>query len=293
MRCTKVSGLGNDYCVFDADAGAAWTDDRWSELARLVSDRDTGIGSDGILVIGPGEAREDCITVATMRIFNADGSPGEMCGNGLRGAARLLVERGRARAGGSQGFVIATDAGLRTCWIDPEHPHLVRTTMGRARFGPGAVGAAAGFDERGCDGSGLYRIGEESARLVSVGNPHAVVLVDEPLSQADLARRGAGIERAGAFPGRINAQFARVKDPGAVGVQSWERGAGATSACGTGAAAVVAGLHRAGLVGREVVVTLPGGDLTIEITTGGEIVQTGPAEIESDYDWPIDDWPID
>ena len=274
MRFTKVNGLGNDYCVFDLADGLEWTDEQWSALARLVSNRDSGIGSDGILVVGPGEARNDCVSVASMRIFNADGSPGEMCGNGLRCVGKLLAQRGRARIGGSQGFVISTDAGPRTLWIDPDTPDLVRTTLGRARLGPEAVNARAD------------RLGDiEPARLVAVGNPHAIVLIDEPLTDADLASRGAVIENADAFPDRINAQFARIINRAAVGLQSWERGAGATKACGTGAAAVVAGLHHEDLVDRKVVVTLPGGDLTIEIGTDGEIFQIGPAEIEFDGDW--------
>ena len=290
MRFTKINGLGNDYCVFDmTDAPTdvlLWTDEQWSALARSVSDRTTGVGADGILIIGPGEARDDCVTVASMRIFNADGSRGEMCGNGLRGVGLLLCQRGRARAGGSLGFVIATDAGLRNLWIDPEKPDLVRTTLGIARFGPNAVAAA---DRLRCadDDPDLWHIGEEAVRLVSVGNPHALVLVDEPLTPADLARRGAAIENADAFADRINAQFVRIVNREAVEVQSWERGAGATKACGTGAAAVVAGLHRAGLVEREIIVTLPGGDLTIKIGEDGMIEQTGPAQIEFEGDWPV------
>lgn len=291
MRFTKINGLGNDYCVFDQNDAPTdvllWTDEQWSALARSVSDRTTGVGADGALIIGPGEAWADCVTVASMRIFNADGSMGEMCGNGLRGVGLLLCQRGRARAGGSLGFVIATDAGLRNLWIDPEKPDLVRTALGIARFGPKAVAAAADRLHHVDDDPDLWRIGEESVRLVSVGNPHAIVVVDEPLTTTDLAHRGAELEHAEPFPERINAQFARIVGRGAVSVQSWERGAGATKACGTGAAAVVAGLHRAGLIDREIIVTLPGGDLTIEIGEDGMIYQTGPAEIEFEGDWPV------
>ena len=264
MRFTKVNGLGNDYCVFDADGCDDWTDERWGDLARAISDRETGIGSDGILVLGAGEALEECITVASMRVYNADGSRGEMCGNGLRCVGRLLVERGRARAGGSQGFVISTDAGLRTVWVDPGSPGVVRTTMGMATFGPEAVGAKAEY---------------EWALLAAVGNPHAIVVVELALSAAELASRGAAIENSRAFPDRINAQFVRIVSRDTVSVQSWERGSGATRACGTGAAAAVAALNQDGLVDREVMVSLPGGDLRIEIGSGGEIFPTGPAEI--------------
>ncbi len=274
MRFTKVNGLGNDYCVFDAEGRADWTDERWGDLARAISDRETGVGSDGILVLGAGEALEECITVASMRVYNADGSRGEMCGNGLRCVGRLLVERGRARAGGSMGFVISTDAGLRTVWVDPADPAAVRTTMGTATFGPEAVGA---IPER------LSEI--EGVRLADVGNPHAIVVVDSALNAAELANRGLTIENSRAFPDRINAQFVKITSRNAVSVQSWERGSGATSACGTGAAAAVAALNQDGLVDREVVVSLPGGDLLIEIGSGGEILQTGPAEIEFVGDW--------
>jgi diaminopimelate epimerase len=286
MRFTKVNGLGNDFCVFESADALACTRAQWSALAIEVCDRTTGVGADGILIIGPGAANRDHVTAASMRIINADGSASEMCGNGLRAVGRLLVEQRRARAGGSQGFHIDTDAGPRTVWIDPATPELVRTTLGIARFGPEAV-AADPAKFRHADGDpDMFRIGAEAARLVAVGNPHAIVVLTEPLTDAELARRGAAIECDDAFPDRINAQFARIADRGSVGVQTWERGAGATRACGTGAAAVVAGLHRAGLVDRRVVVTLPGGELTIEIDPGGMIQQTGPAQIERSGQWP-------
>jgi diaminopimelate epimerase len=224
MRFTKVNGLGNDYCVFDSADALEWTNEQWGALARLVSDRKSGVGSDGILVIGPGEAHQECVTAASMHVFNADGSHGEMCGNGLRCVGRLLVEQGRARAGGSQGFVIATGSGLRNLWIDMRIPEQVRTTLGHARYGPNAVGAV--FDHPNDADPESWRIGDETARLVSVGNPHAIVIVEESLEPVGLAGRGAALENAAVFPDRINAQFARIIERGAVSVQSWERGAG-------------------------------------------------------------------
>jgi len=287
MRFTKVNGLGNDYCVFNQADALDWSDEQWSDLARLISDRTSGIGSDGVLVIGPGAAHEDCVSAASMRVFNTDGSPGEMCGNGLRCVGRLLVEQGRARAGGSQGFVIATDAGLRTLWVNPEEPESVRTTMGQARFGPKTVGADSDHLKSDDIEPDCWSAEGESFQLVSVGNPHAIIITDDPLSLEGLSSRGGAIENAETFPDRINAQFVRIIDRDNVIVQSWERGSGATEACGTGAAAVVAALHKADLVSREVVVTLPGGDLTIEVGPDGMIIQTGPAEIEFEGDWPI------
>lgn len=286
MRFTKVNGLGNDFCVFERADALGFTEAQWSALAVEVCNRQTGVGADGILILGPGAAHEDGVTAASMRIINADGSASEMCGNGLRAVGRLLVEQRRARAGGSQGFRIGTDAGPRSVWIDPATPGLVRTTLGVARFGPEAVGADAGRLRHADDAPGVFQIGAETARLVAVGNPHAIIVLGEPISAAELVRRGAAIEHADAFPDRINAQFARIAGRGAVSVQTWERGAGATRACGTGAAAVVSGLHAAGLVDPRVVVTLPGGELTIEIDPEGMIHQTGPAEIERSGHWP-------
>ncbi|MCB9848891.1 MAG: diaminopimelate epimerase [Phycisphaeraceae bacterium] len=285
MRYTMVSGLGNTFGVFDATDALDLTEAQWAELARAFCDPATGVGADGILLLGPGESHDDSITVATMRIINADGSTSEMCGNGLRAVARLLVEQGRARVGGSLGFVIDTDAGQRICRVDKADPSQVTTQLGVASFGPEAVGADA--SQLTPEGGGVFRFGAESAWFASVGNPHAVVRVDAPLTDADLASRGEAIERAPAFPARINAQFARILSPRAVAVQSWERGAGATRACGTGAAAVVSALHDAGLVEAGVVVSLPGGDLAIEIDPLGMITQRGPARIVRTGDWPL------
>lgn len=272
MRYTRVNGLGNTFCVFEQGDALDWTDAQWSSLAVDVC---RGAGVDGILVVGPGESKADCVTVASMRIINADGSSSEMCGNGLRAVGLLLAEQGRARVGGSQGFVIETGAGLQTLRIEQGKPGVVRTTLGQARFGPCAVGAVALPDDPAW------------SHLVSVGNPHAIVLVGAPLSADDLESRGRAIERHESFPARINAQFAQITGRGSITLQTWERGAGATAACGTGAAATVAALHRAGLVDRSVFVSLPGGDLTIEIDDAGMCWQQGPAEIESAGEWPI------
>jgi len=285
VRYTRVSGLGNDFCVFDGADALGWSDEQWAELAKAVCDRDSGVGADGIIILGPGEARSEWVTVASMRVINADGSPCEMCGNGLRAVGLLLAQRGQARTGKPLGFMISTDAGIRQLNIDsPDSPNI-SSTMGWARFGPEAVGADAARLEQ-TEHTDRWRCAGESVWLVDVGNPHAVALIDAPLTGADLARRGGALEHAPAFPRRINAQFVRIDNRKRIRLQTWERGAGATRACGTGAAAAAAALRRAGFVDEEVVVSLPGGDLTIEISSDGEIRQTGPAVVESEGDWP-------
>ncbi len=272
MRYTRVNGLGNTFCIFEQGDALDWTKAQWSSLAVEVCG---SAGVDGILVVGPGESKADCVTVASMRIINADGSSSEMCGNGLRAVGLLLAQQGRARVGGSQGFVIETGAGMQTLRIDQGAPGIVRTTLGRAAHGAAAVGAVGHPDD------------PEWSYLVSVGNPHAIVLVEAQLTAAALESRGRSIEQHESFPARINAQFAQITSREAITLQTWERGAGATAACGTGAAATVAALHHVGLVDRSVVVSLPGGDLTIEIDESGMCWQQGPAEIESVGEWPI------
>ena len=282
----KASALGNTFLIVDKPIPSEAPPD-WPAVARAMCDPSTGPGADGLIRTDPGEPLPTGVTAATMRLWNADGSTAEVSGNGLRCLALVLHQTGRARAGGSQGFLINTDSGPRTCWIDPDQPQLVRTQLGHARFGPQVVHTdSSQLEPLDNTEHGLWRIDDERAHLVSVGNPHAVVMTDAPLDNAELERRGAALERHPAFTNRINASFARIESSTRVHVQTWERGVGATPACASGAIATIAALARAGTVEPQAVAVMEGGELHVEVDPDGALTQTGPAHIVERGQWP-------
>jgi diaminopimelate epimerase len=276
MRLAKWQGLGNDYLILEA---AALTSPLTPEAIALLCDRHLGVGSDGILLRDvPSGAVPGA--VARMRIFNPDGTEPEMCGNGIRMFARYLARTGAISAvsfDGEPEFVVETLAG-------PIKPRLladgrVRVDMGRARFnssnldpgaldswGPGVRADAPVADavDVGLTAEGrIYR-----ATFVDVGNPHCVVPVDDPAT-FDVAAVGPLLEHHPAFPNRANVEFVRAEADGSVRMRVWERGVGETQACGTGATAVGAAMVRLGLAASPVLVSLLGGDLTIEVEAEG------------------------
>jgi diaminopimelate epimerase len=260
LQLTKHHGLGNDFLVAvldDAEAAAALAS---PVLARHSCDRRRGIGADGFIVAAPtGEAGVD----AVMTLFNADGSRAEMSGNGVRCLAQALA---RHRGTDHADLVVATDGGRRTLQVRP-HPTdaasvLVRVGMGPVRPGPvWTPGDAARRALSALDPAG------PRAETADIGNPHLVVAVPDPC-RVDVARVGPLLEAD--FPAGMNVHFIAVR-PGrgdALDLTVWERGAGVTEACGTGASAAATVAHRWGLVGPTVTVTMPGG--TVEVVVGPE-----------------------
>jgi diaminopimelate epimerase len=251
LRFSKWHGLGNDFVLVD---GPLMDPDR----ARRVCDRRRGVGADGVVTLLPPRTPG---AVATMHIYNSDGSVAEMCGNAIRCVARHLAER-RGLAGELR---IDTDAGTRTCTLhrgEGGEVAAVSVEMGAARVSP---------DEE-------FRVGGETLRAarVSMGNPHAV-LFDEPTRER-AAAVGPAIERL--VPGGVNVGFAR-RGPTGLDLVVWERGAGLTDACGTGACAAAVAATRAGVAraGAPVEVRLPGGALLVTVAPDlGRVVMTGPAE---------------
>lgn len=251
LRFAKYHGLGNDFVLVE---GPVMAPDR----ARRVCDRRRGIGADGVVTLLPPRTPG---AVAAMHITNSDGSVAEMCGNAVRCVARHLAET--LRLDGE--LRIDTDAGTKTCTLHraPSGEVLsVSVEMGAARL----------------DGEQEFQVGGETLRAtrVSMGNPHAV-LFDEP-SRERAAAVGPAIERA--VPGGVNVGFARP-GPRGIDLVVWERGAGLTDACGTGACAAAVASIRAGAVrpGAPVEVRLPGGALEITVSADlGRVVMRGPAE---------------
>jgi len=250
---TKSHGLGNDYLVVDPnDLPFAITPAR----VRLLCDRHTGVGSDGLLVL------EGALGV---RIFNPDGSEAEKSGNGLRIFARWLYDTGRAP---DAQFAIALrdgSAAVEVEAVDGQTGVEVSVDMGVPVF-------RADLAELDLDGERLRVV------AVSIGNPHCVI-PREKLDVTELRRLGPLVESHPAFPNRTNVQLARPLGRDRVELLIWERGAGETRASGSSACAVVAACHRMGLVDRHVTAAMPGGELQIRIDDQGRLILRGPVEV--------------
>ena len=256
----KAQGLGNDFVVLDGLRDPL--PDDLPALARLLCDRRRGVGGDGLLVLDRGEAAP-----LRMRMWNPDGSTSEMCGNGLRCAAVVLRERGHA----SDDMTIETGAGLLRARV---RDGTVNVDMGVARLTRGEIGMAGPAEETFVD----VPLEGDRATAVSMGNPHLVIFVSD-VDAVDLARRGPELERHPLFPARTNVHFVQVMGPDEARVRVWERGAGATLACGTGACAVAVAGVETGRLARRATVRLPGGPLTIEVDDARRVAMTGPASV--------------
>ncbi len=253
LRFTKMHGIGNDYVFVDCTKE---TPAHLPELARQISHRHFGVGSDGLICICPSERAD-----FRMRMFNADGSEGAMCGNGIRCVGKFVYDR---RMTEKTVLTIETAAGVKELHLQVE--------------GGKAVGATVDMGEP-CVGEPLVlSIYEKEYHFtpVSVGNPHAVLLCPHP-EDMDLARMGPAVERHPAFPGRVNVEFAAVESPHRIRLRVWERGSGETLACGTGACAALAALATQGLCERDVIAALPGGELHLRWAESGHIYMSGPA----------------
>lgn len=266
-RFVKSHGLGNDYVVLDE---AEIDFELGPAAARLICDRNYGVGSDGILLLVP-SARGDF----GLRILNPDGSEAEKSGNGLRIFAKYLYERGRASG---RKFSIDTPGGLVAAEVETEGGSVRRVTveMGRATFAcaeiPVAVEKSEAVGERLALSSG-----EVEFTAVSVGNPHCVIFTAE-LEEELVRRLGPEIENHPVFPNRTNVQFARVLSPGSVSILIWERGAGYTLASGSSSCAVAAACVRSGLTDRSIGVSMPGGRLDITVGDDWSIAMRGEVE---------------
>lgn len=252
---TKMHGLGNDYVFIDSDEYPVRDA---PALARAMSDRHRGVGSDGLILV----SRATEVGDVRMIMYNADGSRAEMCGNGIRCVGKLAFERGWVA---SRTIRVESDAGVRELELDVDRAGrvtAVRVDMGRPVLAPAEIPVICA-DERAVDVP--LRVAGRDLRVtcVGMGNPHAVLL-DRLYTRAEQIELGPLIENFEIFPARTNVHFVQVLNDMEVEVVTWERGAGFTQACGTGAcAAVVAGvLH--GLTQRTVLAKLPGGLLRIE-----------------------------
>jgi len=281
MQFTKMHGAGNDYVYVDCFATPPPDDP--ARMAREIADRHFGVGGDGLILICPSEVAD-----ARMRMFNADGSEAEMCGNGVRCVAKyvhdhaiapkdhLSIETG---AGVLQLDLEVTDGKVTQVTVDMGEPILRTTDVPTTLPGdPQRDGAAINAE---------LTVGETSLQTttVSMGNPHCVTFVDQ-LSDRWVLEIGPQVEQAPQFPNRVNAEFVEVISRSEVRQRTWERGSGETLACGTGACAVCVAGVLTGRTDREVLVHLPGGDLTLHWREAdNHVYMTGPAEEVFQGEW--------
>ena len=299
MQFTKLQGAGNDYIFVD---GLSQQRD-WSELSRRVSDRHFGIGSDGLIVAAPSKTAD-----VRMRMWNADGSESEMCGNGIRCLAKFVLERGLVPAPNGA-LSVETGAGLiavTPLWEDGRITGA-RVDMGtpvlRAADVPVDPTALGPSDFAQLDAGIVEALGLAPHDLVfdaplaadgtafvgsavSMGNPHFVALLDEPVAGVPLERVGPLIEHHAAFSNRVNFTVANVESRGRIVSRTWERGSGQTMACGTGVCATVVAARLHGLVDDDVSVRVPGGELTITWPGHGPVIMEGDAVEVFSGEWP-------
>ncbi len=287
MKFTKMHGIGNDYVYVN---GFAETVANPQDVARKISDRHFGIGSDGLIMILPSEMAD-----VRMRMFNADGSEGEMCGNGVRCVAKYAYDHGLTT---NNPMRVETGRGVLTLDMKTNEANQVEQVT--VNMGPpilnlpdipvvqGAAGRQALIKKRN---EHEYVLAMEydgrpvAATFVSTGNPHVVVFVPD-VQALDLSRIGPPMENYGAFPKRINAHWATVIARDQVRMRTWERGSGITRACGTGACAVVVAGVITGRLNRNCLVHLPGGNLNIEWReSDNNIYMTGPATEVFSGEW--------
>ena len=263
MKFTKMQGIGNDYVYVNCFEE---TVDNPGETARKISDRHFGVGSDGLVLICPDPEAD-----FRMRMFNSDGSESEMCGNAARCVGKYVYDRGFIQ---KREISLMTGAGLKILKISEKNgkAESVRVDMGEPEI--------TGVGETVTANGRIFIF-----TRVSMGNPHAVIFQDE-VEDFDVAGFGTVIEHDALFPNRTNAEFAKILGADRIRMRVWERGAGETMACGTGACATLVAAAANRLTGRKAALELNGGTLLIEWDPStNHVFQEGPAEFVFDGEW--------
>lgn len=270
VRFIKMHGLGNDYVYIDCVSQDL--EANWPRLARAVSDRHTGVGSDGLILILPSDQAD-----FRMRMFNADGSESEMCGNGIRCLAKYVYDHGLTEA---KTVTVETLAGILTLELQVKDDRVatVRVDMGKPRLSRGEIPVAGGDPDSPVVDEAIKLRDGRFFRFtgVSMGNPHAVIFVPT-VADFPVEVVGSELETHELFPQRANIEFVERKAKDELFMRVWERGSGETMACGTGACASAVAAALTGRTGRKVTVHLLGGSLQIEWAEDDHIYMTGPA----------------
>lgn len=269
MKFTKMQGIGNDYIYVNCFEEKVDDPER---VSQIVSDRHFGIGGDGLVLIMPSDKAD-----FRMRMFNADGSEGNMCGNATRCIGKFVYDNGLTD---KTEITLETKSGIKYLTLYPENGKVktVLVNMGKAVLTPADIPMKAegeSFINKPIEvlGSEVY------ITAVSMGNPHAVTYVDDVMS-LDLEKIGPAFENHPIFPERVNTEFIKVLDSHTIQMRVWERGSGETLACGTGACAAAVASVKNGYFknGEEITVKLRGGDLFITYSTDGTVLMRGAAE---------------
>lgn len=276
MNFTKVQGAGNDFILIETSN----PDQHWGEMAMQVCDRHYGIGGDGILLLLPSKNAN-----FAMRIFNSDGSEAEACGNGLRCIVRYAMHRKIIPSEGA--VTVETIVGMRTANIktDDNGAPMVQVAMGKPEFLADKIPVVT---SKSIQGKFDINLTTENIQVngvnltlyfVSMGNPHAIYFQDKAVNKFSLSEIGALVETHSIFPNKVNFEVARVIDRENIEVAVWERGAGITLACGTGACATAVASQLLDYTDKTSNVALPGGLLNVEWNGTDEVLLSGPTEI--------------
>jgi diaminopimelate epimerase len=281
MFFTKLQGLGNDFVLINA---CALSPRDWSLIAKSVCERRFGVGADGLLLLLPSTSAD-----FRMRMFNPDGSEAEACGNGLRCLVRYITADNLQLG---ETMTIETKAGMRHARLRPHNVALIEVSMGQPEFIPENIPVNVKPNQGRLFGPmlGDYTLSVDGDNLklnfISMGNPHTVMFITDPVADYPLNRIGPFVERHELFPQHVNFEVTRVLDHDNIEMRVWERGAGETLACGSGAcaAAVAAFLH--GFTGEKIRVKLPGGPAEVTWDGQGEVYLAGIAEKVFTGEWP-------
>lgn len=269
MKFSKWQGIGNDF-VFINGFAEIIAEDKLSATALSICDRHFGIGADGLILVLPSDTAD-----FRMRIFNSDGSEGDMCGNAIRCFAKYVFEAGLTK---KTELSIETLAGMirSSLLFEQGKVTAVRVDMGEPKLERGFIPMTGDPQMRAIDEE--LSVGDKTYRItgLNMGNPHCVIFVDE-VEHLDLRVEGRPIEIHPLFPKKTNVEFVKVIDSQTLRMRVWERGAGPTLACGTGTCASVVAAVLNGKTGRKVLVHLDGGDLMIEWNENNHVYKTGPA----------------
>jgi diaminopimelate epimerase len=273
MDFTKVQSVGNDFVLLETNDNTG----DWANIAQTICNRHFGIGADGLLLLMKSNTAD-----FRMRIFNADGSEAEACGNGLRCIVHYIKSKGLS---GSKNLSIETAGGIRNAGIvNTTGGNYIRIGMGSPVFELNSIPVVADIGRAGlvCGMTVNYPLAVDSLTIklnfISMGNPHAVYFTDKPVQDFPLAVIGPQVEIATIFPRKTNFEVARVINSSSIEMRVWERGVGETLACGSGACAVAVAGWVMGCTGDRVDITLPGGELMAEWSGQGEVYLTGQAE---------------
>jgi diaminopimelate epimerase len=284
MRFIKMQGAGNDFVLLESENGQH----NWPRLAMAICDRHYGIGADGLLVLLPSDKAD-----FRMRIFNADGSESNVCGNGLRCIVKHYID-GMPDDTAVKDIMVETGAGIRRARIRHTNGKIAQIQTGMGRPGIGRDNIPVTPENKAEDASDIisamgYSLNIAGAELdlflMSMGNPHAIYFLRNAIDNFPLSKLGPQVEHHKAFPSGVNFEIAYVRDRGLIEARVWERGVGETLACGSGACAISAAAQLLGYVDSQVDVKLPGGILNVEWDGTGEVFLSGPAETVFIGDW--------